>query len=129
MLIVSQIMQQPPANTSKIVDIAPGDLPDDVDVVTEMGVSPPAPQPTPRVSARLEALVETATAYANAASSENTREAYAKDWRHFTAWCRREGFEPLPPSSQVIGSISAPVPRAPLPAVPNAVPLRSRSQQ
>ena len=88
-------MQNPPANTPKIDDIAHGDLPDVVDLVIETGASPP--------SARLEALVATATAYANAASSENTRDAYAKDWRHFTAWCRREGFEPLPPSSQVIG--------------------------
>jgi len=102
-MITSQTMANPQANTSKIVDIAPGDLPNDVDTVREMGVSPPAPQPTPHVPARLEALVETATAYANAASSENTRDAYAKDWRHFTAWCRREGFEPLPSSSQVIG--------------------------
>lgn len=102
-------MENPPANTPKIADSGHGDLPDGVDIGSEMGDSVPAPQatlapqPTPRVPARLEALVETATAYANAASSENTRDAYAKDWRHFTAWCRREGFEPLPPSSQIIG--------------------------
>ncbi|BCH12255.1 hypothetical protein MesoLj131c_65130 (plasmid) [Mesorhizobium sp. 131-3-5] len=72
-----------------------GDLPDIVDLVMEMGSS--------TSPARLEALVETATAYAKAASSENTRDAYAKDWRHFTSWCRRDGFDPLPPSSQVIG--------------------------
>jgi integrase len=92
-------MQNPPANTPEIADSADRDLSDSVDLVIETGASPP----TPRASARLEALVATATAYANAASSENTRDAYAKDWRHFTAWCRREGFEPLPPSSQVIG--------------------------
>ncbi|WP_210013041.1 tyrosine-type recombinase/integrase [Neorhizobium galegae] len=100
-------MENPPANTSKIADIAHDDLPDVVDIVMEIGASAPqatvASRPTPRVSARLEALVETATAYANAASSENTRDAYAKDWRHFIAWCRREGFELMPPSSQVIG--------------------------
>ncbi len=72
-----------------------GDLPDIVDMVMEMGSS--------TSPARLEALVETATAYAKAASSENTRDAYAKEWRHFTSWCRRDGFDPLPPSSQVIG--------------------------
>lgn len=72
-----------------------GDLPDIVDLVMEMGSS--------TSPARLEALVETATAYAKAASSENTQNAYAKDWRHFTSWCRREGFDPMPPSSQVIG--------------------------
>ncbi|SEP22220.1 Site-specific recombinase XerD [Rhizobium tibeticum] len=88
-------MQNPPANTPKIDDSADGDLPAGVELVVETdATSRPA---------RLEALVETATAYANAASSENTRDAYAKDWRHFTAWCRREGFDPLPPSTQVIG--------------------------
>ncbi len=88
-------MQNPPENTPRIDDSADDDLPDIVDLVMEMGSSP---RPT-----RLEALVETATAYAKAASSENTQGAYAKDWRHFTSWCRREGFAPLPPSSQVIG--------------------------
>lgn len=88
-------MQNPPANTPKIDDSADSALPAGVELVVEMDA---ASRP-----ARLEALVETATAYANAASSENTRDAYAKDWRHFTAWCRREGFEPTPPSSQVIG--------------------------
>lgn len=106
-MLSSQTMQNPPANTAKINDSADGDLPDGVTVVMEMGPPAPqatvAPQPAPRVPARLEALVATATAYANAASSDNTRDAYAKDWRHFTAWCRRESFEPLPPSSQVIG--------------------------
>lgn len=100
-------MQNPPENPPKIDDAADGnqdgDLPDIIDLVMEMGSSPSAPRPTPRVPARLEALVETATAYAKAASSENTQNAYAKDWRHFTSWCRREGFDPLPPSSQVIG--------------------------
>jgi integrase len=89
-------MQNPPAKTPKIDDIATDNLPE---LTLEMGASPPAP----RLSARVETLVETATAYAKAASSENTRSAYAKDWRHFTSWCRREGFDPLPPSSQTIG--------------------------
>ncbi|NTF72588.1 tyrosine-type recombinase/integrase [Agrobacterium rhizogenes] len=88
-------MQNPPANTLKIDGSTDGDLPAGVALVVETGTSP---RP-----ARLEALVETATAYANAARSDNTRNAYAKDWRHFTAWCRLEGFDPLPPSSQVIG--------------------------
>ncbi|AZO32375.1 tyrosine-type recombinase/integrase [Mesorhizobium sp. M1B.F.Ca.ET.045.04.1.1] len=78
------------------IDNEAADLPDIVDLVLEMGQGSGTP-------ARLEALVETATDYAKAASSENTRDAYAKDWRHFASWCRREGFEPMPPSSQVIG--------------------------
>jgi integrase len=92
-------MQNSPENPPKINEPPHDDLPDIVDLVMEMGVLPVAPQSP----ARLEALVETATAYAKAASSENTRDAYAKDWRHFASWCRREGFDPLPPSSQVIG--------------------------
>ncbi|ANT54824.1 site-specific integrase [Mesorhizobium amorphae] len=100
-------MAESPENTPKIDDSASdhpeGDLPDIVDLVMEMGALPPASGPTPRVPARLEALVATATSYAKAASSDNTQNAYAKDWRHFTSWCRREGFNPLPPSSQVIG--------------------------
>ncbi|MER8969492.1 tyrosine-type recombinase/integrase [Mesorhizobium sp. M0808] len=92
-------MQNPPAkateNDLSDANDLDGDLPDIVDLVLEMGSSPSP--------ARLEALVETATGYAKAASSENTQEAYAKDWRHFASWCRREGFEPMPPSSQVIG--------------------------
>lgn len=96
-------MQNPLENTPKIDDAADGhqdgDLPDIIDLVMEMSSSPP----TSWAPARLESLVETATAYAKAASSENTQNAYAKDWRHFTSWCRREGFEPLPPAVQTIG--------------------------
>lgn len=89
-------MQDSTENTPEIDNPTEADdLPDIVELVMEMGSSPPP--------ARLEALVETATAYAKAASSENTRDAYAKDWRHFASWCRREGFEAMPPSSQVIG--------------------------
>ncbi|MER9674530.1 tyrosine-type recombinase/integrase [Mesorhizobium sp. M0208] len=91
-----QDSRQKPAKIDATADNGPdGDLPDIVDLVLEMGA--------PRAPTRLESLVETATAYAKAASSENTQNAYAKDWRHFSSWCRREGFEPLPPSSQVIG--------------------------
>ncbi|GAA4185981.1 site-specific integrase [Shinella granuli] len=91
-MIASPTMENPPAKPPEIDEIpSPGPR----DLVGSAAASPPA--------ARLEALVATATAYANAASSENTRDAYAKDWRHFTAWCRREGFDPTPPSSQVIG--------------------------
>ena len=96
-------MPRSPANTPKNDDTAApplsGEQPDSVDPVKEMG----AAEPASLGSARLKALVETATTYAKAANSENTRVAYAKDWRHFSSWCRREGFQPLPPSSQVIG--------------------------
>ncbi|RWG50421.1 MAG: integrase [Mesorhizobium sp.] len=80
-----------------------GDLPDIVDLVLEMGRVPAEPQKYPPLPVGLENLVETARDYARRASSENTQTAYAKDWRHFSSWCRRSGFEPLPPEPQTIG--------------------------
>jgi integrase len=62
-----------------------------------------APVPADAASPALRDLAERARSYAEAASSANTRRAYAADWRHFAAWCRREGLDPLPPAPQVIG--------------------------
>jgi integrase len=53
--------------------------------------------------ARLEGLAEQARDYAKAASSANTRRAYAADWRHFLAWTRRQSLPALPPDPQIIG--------------------------
>ncbi|TJW91352.1 MAG: integrase [Mesorhizobium sp.] len=94
-------MENPPSKPAKndlpAEDPLDCEMPDIVDLVMEMG------RPTPRVPAHVEDLVEAAKDYANNASSENTRDAYAKDWRHFTSWCRRNGFDPLPPDPKVIG--------------------------
>lgn len=54
-------------------------------------------------SGTLDRLVDTARGYARAAASENTLKAYAKDWAHFSRWCRMKGTEPLPPSPEIIG--------------------------
>jgi integrase len=54
-------------------------------------------------SGALDRLVETARDYARNAVSENTLAAYAKDWAHFTRWCRMRGAAPLPPSPDLIG--------------------------
>ncbi|MFC4217250.1 tyrosine-type recombinase/integrase [Pseudophaeobacter arcticus] len=54
-------------------------------------------------SGSLDRLVDTARDYAHAAASDNTLKAYAKDWAHFTRWCRMKGAEPLPPSPEMIG--------------------------
>jgi len=62
-----------------------------------------APLPSPRPPAHLDTLADRARAYAEAASSANTRRAYASDWRHFSSWCRRQGLSPLPPDPQVVG--------------------------
>src|SRR5277367_5802025 len=53
--------------------------------------------------AHLVALAETARDYAEASSSTNTRKAYASDWRHYSAWTRRQTFTALPPDPQVLG--------------------------
>lgn len=47
-------------------------------------------------SGGLDRLVATARTYAQAATSDNTRKAYATDWAHFTRWCRLRGTNPLP---------------------------------
>ncbi|MGV8856330.1 MAG: tyrosine-type recombinase/integrase [Devosia sp.] len=55
------------------------------------------------VAAHLEALAGRARDYVEAASSANTRRAYASDWKHFLGWCRRQQLEPLPPDPQIVG--------------------------
>lgn len=65
--------------------------------------APPALVPSPTLPAHLERLTERARDYVDAASSANTRRAYGSDWKHFSAWCRRQGLEVSPPSPQVVG--------------------------
>lgn len=54
-------------------------------------------------SGALDRLIETARDYAKQATSENTLRAYAKDWAHFSRWCRMKGTDPLPSSPEMIG--------------------------
>jgi integrase len=90
------------------------DMPDIIDVVLEMGRAPeepPAEAPSPalpivtnpRLPAHLDALADRARDYVEAASSSNTRRAYASDWKHFSSWCRRQGFSLMPPDPQTVG--------------------------
>jgi integrase len=53
--------------------------------------------------AHLANLANRARSYVEAASSANTRKAYASDWKHFSAWCRRSNLAPLPPLPQTAG--------------------------
>jgi hypothetical protein len=83
-------------------------------------VVPPADT---KVPVHLERLAETARDYARGAKAGATLRAYAADWRHYTAWCRRRELEPLPPDPQVVGlylAASASEPPAPG-QKPNAV--------
>ena len=87
------------------------DLPDIVDVVMEMGPPDEDPSPSPPVldqrqtslPTHLEKLADRARDYVEAASSANTRRAYAADWKHFCAWCRRQSFDPSRPDPQTVG--------------------------
>lgn len=54
-------------------------------------------------SPHLAALSEKARDYARNARADNTRRAYDADWRQFSAWLRRQGFDPLPPHPQTVG--------------------------
>lgn len=97
-----------PKSASEIDDA--DDLPDVVDIIIEMGRSGdpeaqnlPSPAPPSGTPAHLEELTQRARGYVEAASSANTRRAYTSDWKHFSSWCRRQGFALMPPDPQTIG--------------------------
>lgn len=79
------------------------------DLGAEPGEEDKAPSPSfPAVapshrSSQLDALANRARDYVEAASSTNTRRAYASDWKHFASWCRRQGIEIFPPDPQLVG--------------------------
>lgn len=107
----------PSHSTAGIIDHSPAeavadDLPDIIDVVLAMGQpsdelpgenTAPAVQPISGLPAHLEGLAERARDYVEAASSANTRRAYATDWKHFCAWARRQHLDVSPPDPQVVG--------------------------
>ncbi|WP_425475417.1 hypothetical protein [Shinella oryzae] len=68
-------------------------------------VTTPADLPSRRsqrpLPLHLKDLIDRARGYVEAASLASTHRAYAADWKHFTAWCRRQTF--LPPHPQVFG--------------------------
>lgn len=85
-------------------------LPDSTAVsgdVSATGMSAGLPSPLAElnvgVPAHLKDLTDRARTYVEAASSANTRRAYASDWKHFTAWCRRQNLSPLPPDPEIVG--------------------------
>lgn len=73
------------------------------DAVREPGSTLPVPAGPQAPPAHLELLADRARLYVEAASSANTRRAYASDWKHFAAWCRRQNLAPLPPDPQLVG--------------------------
>lgn len=79
----------------------------DVEMVENDDPSAEAPSPALQsaatLPAHLEALADRAREYVEAASSPNTRRAYDSDWKHFGAWCRRQGLDQQPPDPQIVG--------------------------
>ena len=72
------------------------------EIAAETSRSAIVPLP-PSVSPRLDALGQKARDYARNARSENTQRAYESDWRQFSSWLRRSGFDPLPPDPRTVG--------------------------
>ncbi len=107
-----------PPKTPGFSAVPPGasheDAPDDRDQAKSETITLPAHVAG---SGALDRLVETARDYARSAASDNTLKAYARDWAHFTRWCRMRGAEPLPPSPDMIGlylaDLAAPAGKAP----------------
>lgn len=75
--------------------------------VSAAGLPASLPSPLAETNAGLPAhlqdLTDRARGYVAAASSANTRKAYASDWKHFAAWCRRQNLSPLPPDPEIVG--------------------------
>jgi integrase len=82
----------------------PHDTPAAEGVSIAVAAAPASPLPANAgLPAHLQDLTERARGYVEAASSANTRKAYASDWKHFSAWCRRQNLSPLPPDPHVVG--------------------------
>ena len=103
---MAQISEQNPENDPLEASAPPDSTAVSGDVSgTEMpaGLPSPLPEINAGVPAHLRDLTDRARGYVEAASSANTRRAYASDWKHFTAWCRRQNLSPLPPDPEVVG--------------------------
>ncbi|KGF68050.1 integrase [Hoeflea sp. BAL378] len=103
---MAQIIEQNPENDAQDSS-APSDCTAVSGDVSAAGMSAGLPSPLAEVNvgvpAHLRDLTDRARTYVEAASSANTRRAYASDWKHFTAWCRRQNLAPLPPDPETIG--------------------------
>ena len=60
-------------------------------------ISPPAPENS------FDPAHAPSGAGPRGAASDNTLKAYARDWAHFSRWCRMTGANPLPPSPEQVG--------------------------
>jgi integrase len=103
---MAQISAQIPENDAQEPS-APSDSTAVSGDVSTAGMSASLPSTLPEINdgvpAHLRDLTDRARTYVEAASSANTRRAYASDWKHFSAWCRRQNLSPLPPNPETVG--------------------------
>jgi hypothetical protein len=52
----------------------------------------------------LGAALEQVRRYVDQSVAENTRRAYAADWRHFEGWCTAHALEPLPAAPETVAA-------------------------
>ncbi|MXP64744.1 integrase [Roseomonas sp. M0104] len=71
-------------------------------VVTRLAAGAVPPEVQALLAGPLGPAVAAAAGYAGKALAENTRRAYAADWRAFTAWCAAGDVVPLPAEPVVI---------------------------
>lgn len=89
----------PSENPSADVDVSAGEA--SAEIVA--GLPSTLPGASAATPAHLDTLADRARAYVEAASSANTRKAYGSDWKHFAAWCRRQGLSVYPPDPRTVG--------------------------
>ena len=98
MFIIEEVTQNPDETAENDAGNAPLPAAAAAAPVDNSAVSVPAGD-----LAHLRGLADRARDYVEAASSANTRLAYASDWKHFSGWCRRQGLAVQPPDPQIVG--------------------------
>ncbi|KPF45793.1 tyrosine-type recombinase/integrase [Rhizobium sp. AAP43] len=96
---MTQIIDQSSEDCVKVSSSPPGIVAPSDAALT----SPASPAESAADPAHLADLTARARAYVEAASSANTRKAYASDWKHFAAWCRRSNINVVPANPQTVG--------------------------
>lgn len=94
---------------------------------TNLNADLPKPAPSPSLPGHLQDLTARARGYVEAASSANTRMAYASDGKRFAAWCRRSNLSLLLPHPQTIGLYISRAPPERWSVAENPTPYRPQS--
>jgi len=91
--------------------------------VPDTGAPAVAAPPTPEGRHALDR----AQAFARQATAPATLRAYKADWQHFSQWCARSGFVPVPAEPAVVGAYLASLAESHAPTtIPGALPPSAR---